>query len=292
MVDGSSTVGPITEAAAEDFAPIAPKVQVEVSISGTGGGFERFCNGEIDIQNASRAIKPAEQEKCAANGVDFYVFEVAYDGLAIVVNPKNEAVDCLTVDQLAMMWRPDDPVTNWSEIDPSFPDKSIRLYGPGPSSGTFDYFTSVIVGEAGSSTVDYLPSEDDNQLVEGVAGDEYALAYFGLAYYELNRDRLKVVAVDNGNGCVIPTAETVRNLTYAPLSRPLYLYVNAASLERAEMQAFLRFYLAAAGELAVDVGYVASPAEVYARDQAKLEAAISGTGTPDSVATPQASSDD
>lgn len=283
VADGSSTVGPVSEAAAEDFAAIAPDVQVEVSISGTGGGFERFCKGETDIQNASRAMKDSEREKCAEAGVEFYVFEVAYDGLAIVVNPSNEAVNCLTVEQLAMMWRPDDPVKNWSQIDPSFPDERIRLYGPGPSSGTFDYFTSAIVGESGSSTVDYLPSEDDNQLVEGVAGDKYSLAYFGLAYYELNQDRLNVVAVDDGHGCVIPTTETVRNLTYSPLSRPLYLYVNAASIERPEMQEFMRFYLSAAPELAVDVGYVASPTDVYERDRARLEAAIAGTGTPDSV---------
>lgn len=289
VADGSSTVGPITEAVAEEFAAIASDVQVEVSISGTGGGFERFCNGETDVQDASRAIKDEEAAKCAENGVDFYVFEVAYDGIAIVVNPENDFVDCLTVDQLKMMWQPENPATNWNQIDPSFPDQPISLYGPGTSSGTFDYFTAQIVGEEGSSNVDYMPSEDDNQLVEGVAGDENALGYFGLAYYEQNADRLKLVSVDSGNGCVEPSSETVQDLSYSPLSRPLFVYVNAASLQRPEVQEFMKFYLASAFELVADVGYVDSPTEVYVNDQAKLQAAIDGTGTPDSAATPAAS---
>ncbi|MCO5221148.1 MAG: PstS family phosphate ABC transporter substrate-binding protein [Thermomicrobiales bacterium] len=283
VADGSSTVGPVTEAMAEEFAAIAPNVQLEVSISGTGGGFERFCNGETDLQNASRSIKDSEAENCAANGVDFYVFEVAYDGIAIVVNPENDFVDCLTIDQLKLMWQPEDPATSWNQIDPSFPDEPITLYGPGTASGTFDYFTAEIVGEEGSSTTNYLPSEDDNQLVEGIAGDQHALGYFGLAYYEQSMDRLKLVAVDGGNGCVEPTAETVQDLSYAPLSRPLFLYVNAESITRPEVQEFLKFYIASAGEIAPDVGYVASPDEVYVEDQAALQAAIDGDGTPDSA---------
>ncbi|MCC6945120.1 MAG: PstS family phosphate ABC transporter substrate-binding protein [Thermomicrobiales bacterium] len=283
VADGSSTVGPITEAVAEEFAAVASGVQVEVSISGTGGGFERFCNGETDLQDASRPIKDKEAAKCAEASVEFYKFEVAYDGIAIVVNPENDFVSCLTVDQLKLMWQPENPATNWNQIDPSFPDQPISLYGPGTSSGTFDYFTGEIVGEEGSSTTDYLPSEDDNQLVEGVAGDKNALGYFGLAYYEQNQDRLKLVAVDNGNGCVDPSTDTVRDLSYAPLSRPLYLYVNAASLQRPEVQEFMNFYLATASELAGDVGYVASPDDVYVGDQARLLAAIDGTGTPDSA---------
>ena len=284
VADGSSTVGPITEAVAEEFASVASDVQVEVSISGTGGGFERFCNGETDVQDASRPIKDEEAAKCAANGVDYYVFEVAYDGIAIVVNPDNDFVSCLTVDQLKMMWQPENPATNWNQIDPSFPDQPISLYGPGTSSGTFDYFTGEIVGEEGLSTTDYLPSEDDNQLVEGVAGDENALGYFGLAYYEQNQDRLKLVGVDNGNGCIDPSTETVRDLTYEPLSRPLFVYVNAESLQRPEVQEFMKFYLASAVDLVADVGYVDSPTDVYVSDQAKLAAAIEGTGTPDSAA--------
>ncbi len=283
VADGSSTVGPITEAVAEEFAAVAPDVQLEVSISGTGGGFERFCNGETDLQDASRPIKDEEAANCKANGVDFYVFEVAYDGIAIVVNPQNDFVDCLTVDQLKMMWQPENPATNWNQIDPSFPDQAISLYGPGTSSGTFDYFTKEIVGEEGSSTTNYLPSEDDNQLVEGVAGDTNALGYFGLAYYEQNMDRLKLVAIDGGNGCIEPSTDTVRDLTYSPLSRPLYVYVNAESIQRPEVQEFLKFYLGTARELVADVGYVASPDQVYADDQAELLAAIDGTGTPDSA---------
>jgi phosphate transport system substrate-binding protein len=258
-------------------------VQLEVSISGTGGGFERFCNGETDLQNASREIKEEEAAACEANGVDYYEFEVAYDGIAIVVNPENDFVDCLTVDQLKLMWQPENPATNWNQIDPSFPDQPISLYGPGTSSGTFDYFTAEIVGEEGSSTTDYLPSEDDNQLVEGVAGDANALGYFGLAYYEQNADRLKLVSVDSGNGCVEPTSDSVRDLSYSPLSRPLFVYVNAASIERPEVQEFLKFYIGTARELVADVGYVASPDQVYADDQAELQAAIDGTGTPASA---------
>jgi phosphate transport system substrate-binding protein len=283
VADGSSTVGPITEAMAEEFAGIAEGVQLEVSISGTGGGFERFCNGETDLQNASREIKEEEAAACEANGVDYYEFEVAYDGIAIVVNPENDFVDCLTVDQLKLMWQPENPATNWNQIDPSFPDQPISLYGPGTSSGTFDYFTAEIVGEEGSSTTDYLPSEDDNQLVEGVAGDANALGYFGLAYYEQNADRLKLVSVDSGNGCVEPTSDSVRDLSYSPLSRPLFVYVNAASIERPEVQEFLKFYIGTARELVADVGYVASPDQVYADDQAELQAAIDGTGTPASA---------
>jgi phosphate transport system substrate-binding protein len=288
VADGSSTVGPITEAVAEEFASVASNVQVEVSISGTGGGFERFCNGETDVQDASRPIKDEEAAKCAANGVDFYVFEVAYDGIAIVVNPENDFVSCLTVDQLKLMWQPENPATNWNQIDPSFPDQPISLYGPGTSSGTFDYFTGEIVGEEGSSTTNYLPSEDDNQLVEGVAGDENALGYFGLAYYEQNMDRLKLVGVDNGNGCIEPSTDTVRDLTYEPLSRPLFVYVNAASLERPDVQEFTKFYLASAIDLVADVGYVDSPIDVYVSDQTKLQAAIDGTGTPDSAVSAEA----
>lgn len=286
VADGSSTVGPITEAVAEDFAAVAPDVQLEVSISGTGGGFERFCNGETDLQDASRRIKDEEAAKCAANGVNYFVLEVAYDGIAVVVNPDNDFVSCLTVDQLKQMWKPENPATNWNQIDPSFPDQPISLYGPGTSSGTFDYFTGKIVGEEGSSTTDYLPSEDDNQLVEGVAGDRNALGYFGLAYYEQNQERLKLVGIDGGNGCVEPTVDTVRDLSYSPLSRPLFVYVNADSVQRPEVQEFLKFYIASARELVGDVGYVPSPDHVYAEDQAELQGIIDGTITPESAATP------
>jgi phosphate transport system substrate-binding protein len=283
--DGSSTVGPMTEAVAEEFGfavgEAGGDVQVEVSISGTGGGFERFCAGETDLQNASRAIGDDEIAACAESGVEYFEFEVAYDGMAVVVNPENDFVECLTVEQLNLMWRPDDTATMWNEIDPSFPEEPIVLYGPGTDSGTFDYFTDVINGEEGVSTTNYSPSEDDNQLVLGVAGDANALGYFGLAYYENNADQLKLVAVDGGNGCVTPTEETVGDGSYTPLSRPLYVYVSAESLTRPEIQEFVRFYLANASWLAADVGYVSSPVETYLADQQRLEAALAGEAEPD-----------
>ncbi len=287
--DGSSTVGPLTEAVAEEFSIMLGEegggdVQIEVSISGTGGGFERFCAGETDLQNASRGISESEIENCAASGVDYYSFEVAYDGIAVVVNPANDFASCLTVEQLNLMWRAEEPATNWNQIDPSFPDAKIVLYGPGTDSGTFDYFTSAINGEEGVSTTEYFPSEDDNQLVLGVAGDVNALGYFGLAYYENNADKLNLLAIDGGNGCVAPSPETVGDGSYTPLSRPLFVYVNAASIERPEIQEFVRFYLAEASFLSGDVGYVSSPAQTYLEDQERLEAAIAGTGTPDSAA--------
>lgn len=283
-VDGSSTVGPIMQALAEEFAGVASGVQVPVGISGTGGGFKRFCDGETDISNASRPIKEEEAATCAANGINYYEFQIAYDGLTVVVNPENDWVTCLTVAQLNQMWAPDSTVTNWSDIDPSWPAEPIALYGPGPDSGTFDYFTEVINGETDASRTDYSPSEDDNVLVQGVAGDENALGYFGLAYYEENADTLKAVEIDGGNGCVAPSTETVRDGSYSPLSRPLFVYVKADSLTKPEVAEFVRFAIATAPSIAGEVGYVASPDNVYVEDQAKLEAAIAGTGTPDGPA--------
>ena len=282
VIDGSSTVGPIAEALAEEFMLAgAEKVQTTVDISGTGGGFKRFCAGETDLQNASRPIKDAEREVCAEAGVEYYELEIAYDGLAIIVNPENDFVSCLTVDQLAAMWAPDSAVKTWADVDPSWPAEEIAFYGAGSDSGTFDYFTETINGEAGATRTDYTPSEDDNVLVEGVAGDENAIGYFGLAYYEANADRLKLVEVDGGNGCVAPMTDSVQDGSYAPLSRPLYLYVNAASLARPEVQEFVRFAIATAPELVGEVGYVASPVETYVEDQVKIEGAIAGSVAPD-----------
>jgi phosphate transport system substrate-binding protein len=283
--DGSSTVFPIMEALAEEFGLQAGGVQMTVDVSGTGGGFERFCNGETDLSNASRSIREDEIEACATNGVSYYEFEIAYDGISIVVNPENDWVTCLTVDQLNQIWAPDSTVTNWSDLDPSWPAEAIALYGPGTDSGTFDYFTGEINGEEGASRTDYTPSEDDNVLVEGVAGDKNALGYFGFAYYEQNQDRLKLVEVDGGNGCVAPSPETIQDVSYAPLSRPLYVYVNANSLTRPEVQEFMRYSLAEVSTFIAEVGYVASAGDVYLEDQAKLEAAIAGTGTPDGPQT-------
>jgi phosphate transport system substrate-binding protein len=286
--DGSSTVGPLTQAVAEEFNAQASNVQISVDISGTGGGFERFCAGETDVQNASRAIEEDEIAACAENGVDWYEFEVAYDGLTVVTNKENTWVTCLTTDQLKQLWQKDNPANTWADLNPEYPADTINLYGPGTDSGTFDFFVEAILGDA-DIREDFTPSEDDNVLVEGVAGEVNALGYFGLAYYEANTDTLNAVAIDNGDGnCVTPSPETVQDGTYAPLSRPLYVYVKADSLKRPEVQEFVRFYLNQAPALAPEVGYVASPEETYTKDMSRFEADVSGEGTPDSAATPAA----
>jgi phosphate transport system substrate-binding protein len=282
--DGSSTVGPMTQAVAEEFAALAPDVQISVDISGTGGGFERFCSGETDMQNASRGIEADEVAKCAENGVDWYEFEVAYDGLTVVTNKENTWATCLTTDALKQLWQKESPATTWAELNPEWPAETINLYGPGTDSGTFDFFVETILGED-DIREDFLPSEDDNVLVEGVSGDVNGLGYFGAAYYQENQEILNAVAIDAGDGnCVVPTPESVQDGSYTPLSRPLYVYVNAESLSRPELQEFVRFYLDQAGVLATDVGYVASPDDVYAADIEKFENAVAGSGTPDSAA--------
>jgi phosphate transport system substrate-binding protein len=289
--DGSSTVGPITEAVAEEFAGQAPNVQVQVDISGTGGGFERFCAGETDVQNASRAIREDEVAACQSGGVEYYEFEVAYDGITVVVNESNDFVDCLTVEQLNQLWAPDASEVTWAQLNPEWPDEVVNLYGPGPDSGTFDYFTAQVNGEEGASTTNYDPNEDDNVIVENVAGDENGLGYFGYAYYVANEDSLNAVAVDGGSSCVAPSVDTIRDGSYAPLSRPLFVYVKAESLTRPEVQEFTRFYLANALALVADAGYVDSPIDVIISDQTKLEGAIAGTTAPDgpgAAATPEA----
>ncbi len=257
LVDGSSTVYPLTEAVAEEFG-IAQggAVQVTVGLSGTGGGFQRFCAGETDVNNASRPIKDAERDECIVNDVRFLELPVAYDGISIVVHPDNTWVDCLTVAELRRIWEPNSTVQSWAQVRDGFPDQPIRLYGPGTDSGTFDYFTEAIVGEEGASRWEYTVSEDDNVLVTGVAGDPGALGYFGYAYYEANRDRVKLVAVDSGSGCVQPTPATIRRGRYDPLSRPLFIYVNRESLARPAVAEFVRFYMETAPELAREVGYV------------------------------------
>ena len=279
-VDGSSTVFPITEAVAEEFRNEQPRVRVIVGRSGTGGGFKKFMHGEIDICDASRPISESEKEACQKAGVEFIVLEVAFDGLAVVVNPKNDWVDCLTVDQLKAIWQPKSAIEKWSDLDPAWPDGGLELYGPGTDSGTFDYFTEVIVGETAQSRDDYTQSEDDNVLVTGVAGDEYSLGYFGLAYYEENKQKLKLLAVDGGDGhCVKPTMETVRDNTYRPLSRPLFLYIRKSSLERPEVKAFVQFYLDQVGSLVPVVGYVPVSDEVAAKNKEVLDEAL-GALTP------------
>jgi len=267
-IDGSSTVYPVTEAVAEEFNAAYPDVKVSVGFSGTGGGMSKFIAKEIDIANASRKIKSTEAEAATAAGVEFLEIKVGFDGLSILVNPENTWVTSLTVEQLKEMWKPGSTIMNWSDIDPTWPNEKIVFYAPGVDSGTFDYFTEAIVGELDAMRSDYTGSEDDNVLVQGIAGDKYAIGFFGFAYYEENADKLKLVGVDKGAGAVVPSFETIADGTYAPLSRPLYIYVNKASLEREEVLEFVTFYLENAKELVADVGYVPLPDADY---EASLE---------------------
>ena len=255
-IDGSSTVFPVSEAVAEEFGKLHPDVRVNVGVSGTGGGFKRFTVGETDISDASRPIKDAEAQQAADNGIEYYPLRVAMDGLSVMVSPENDFVECLTTDQLKMIWEPESAVEKWSDVDSSWPDSKIVLYGPDTDSGTFDYFTEEIMGEAQVSRADYTASADDNVLVQGIAGGKYSLGYFGFAYYQENIDKLKLVAVDSGNGCILPTSESIENGTYSPLSRPLFIYVSKQSMERPEVKAFVEFYLDNAAELSQEVGYI------------------------------------
>jgi phosphate transport system substrate-binding protein len=244
QVDGSSTVAPLLTLAAERFRKQEPKVRVSVGVSGTGGGFERFCRGETDLSNASRKIKDEEQQLCAKNRVPFFALQVANDGISLVVNKKNTWAKCLTVDRLKAIWEPKSKVDSWGDIDELFPDERISLYGAGTDSGTFDYFTDTIVGEEGSSRSDYTQSEDDNVTVRGVSGEKGALGYLGLSYYVENAERLTALAIDGGDGCVEPSIETVQDGSYKPLSRPLFVYVNEDSLaDKEAIDPFLTFLL-------------------------------------------------
>lgn len=266
-IDGSSTVFPVSEAVAEEFHKIHPDVRVNVGVSGTGGGFKRFTAGETDISDASRPIKDTEAQAAADNGIEYYPLRVAMDGLSVLVSPDNDFVECLSVEQLKAIWEPGSAVSSWNDVDPAFPDKKIVLYGPDTDSGTFDYFTEEVVGEAQASRADYTASADDNVLVQGIAGGRYSLGYFGYAYYAENTDKLKLVAVDSGNGCVTPTSETIENGTYSPLSRPLFIYVSKQSMERPEVKAFVEFYLDNAAELAQEVGYIRLGEAEYAANR-------------------------
>jgi phosphate transport system substrate-binding protein len=256
LIDGSSTVFPISQAVAEEFRVDRPEVQIPVGISGTGGGFKRFVEGEIDIADASRPIKDSESAQAAANGVEFTEFTIAYDGLSIVINKSNDFATCLTVAELKQIWEPGSSVDNWNEVRSEFPDKPLRLYGPDTDSGTFDYFTAAINDKEDASRADYTASSDDNVLVQGVSGDQGAMGYFGFAYYTENSEILNVVSVDSGDGCVGPSVTTINDGSYAPLSRPMFIYVNNASLERTEVRDFIEYYMNNAAELAEEVGYV------------------------------------
>ena len=262
-IDGSSTVFPISEAVAEEFNKVHPNVRVNVGISGTGGGFKRFTVGETDISDASRAIKDSERDAAASNGIEYHELRVGTDGLSVMVSTRNDFLDCLTVGELEMIWDAGSSVKNWNQLRSSFPDRPLRLYGPDTDSGTFDFFTEEINGEAQVSRADYTASTDDNVLVQGISGDRNALGYFGYAYYAENADKLKLVSVDNGDGCVTPTPDTILSGEYRPLTRPLFIYVNKKSLERPEVKAFVEFYMEHGEELTREVGYVPVLPEVY-----------------------------
>jgi phosphate transport system substrate-binding protein len=244
-VDGSSTVFPLTQAAAELFNQENPDVRISVAFSGTGGGFEKFCRGETDMSNASRPIKDEEAAICEENGIAYDEFGIANDALTVVVNPENDWVECLTVEELNTIWAPeaDGVITSWAQVRDGFPDEPLDLYGPGTDSGTFDYFTEEINGESQASRTDFQPSEDDNQIVAGVVGSTSALGYFGFSYYEENIDAVKGIAIDGGDGCVAPSAEAVIDGTYTPLGRQLFIYPSQESLERPEMEAFVSYYI-------------------------------------------------
>jgi phosphate transport system substrate-binding protein len=271
-IDGSSTVFPISEAVAEEFMAAGNRgVRVTVGVSGTGGGFKRFCTGETAIGNASRPIKDVERDLCAQNGVEFLELPVAFDGIAVVTSADNTFAACLTTEELRRVWEPESGVSRWSELRPEWPDQPIRLYGPGPNNGTFDYFTDAIVGKEGSARTDYTASADANIVVQGISGDAGSLGYFGFAYYDQNRERLKLLGVDAGQGCVQPSSQTIEGGEYTPLSRPLYIYVNRAAVKRPEVLAFLRSYLENAPQLAPEVGYVPLAAAAYRQSLESLE---------------------
>jgi len=273
-VDGSSTVGPYVTAAAEGYRDDGGG-DVTVGISGTGGGFERFCRGETDLSNASRPIKDEESAICEQNNVEFIELQVANDALTIVVNQANDWATCLTVDELNAIWKPGSKVSNWNQIRDDFPDEPLKLFGPGTDSGTFDYFTDEINGEEGASRTDYSASEDDNVVVQGVSGSPGGLAYFGFSYFEENQDTLTALEVDGGSGCVAPSAETAQAGDYEPLARPLFVYVKRAALERSEVEDFVRYMLENEKSIAEQAQYVPLNDEQLAGAKQKLEEATS-----------------
>jgi phosphate transport system substrate-binding protein len=280
QIDGSSTVFPVTEAVAEEFQKTKKgNVKVTVGISGTGGGFKKFCRGETDISNASRPILKEEITACKGSGVEFFELPVAYDALTVIVNPKNDWAPSMTVAELKKIWEPgaQGKVTNWNQVRPNWPNAPLKLFGAGADSGTFDYFTEAIVGKAKSSRGDFTASEDDNVLVQGVANDRNALGFFGFAYYVENQKRLKAVAIDGGKGPVVPSAKTVEDGTYQPLSRPIFIYVSKKAIAKPEVKEFVEFYLKNAPALVKEVKYVALPAKAYTLGSEHLQQGKIGT---------------
>ncbi|AFZ34561.1 phosphate ABC transporter substrate-binding protein, PhoT family [Stanieria cyanosphaera PCC 7437] len=280
-VDGSSTVYPITKKIIEEYqANQKQPVNIESNFSGTGGGFDKFCRGETDINNASRPIQLDEMEACNNSEVRYIELPVAFDALTVVVNPQNNWLESITLEELAKIWSPEaeGKITHWNQVRPDFPDQPLNLYSPGRDSGTFDYFTEAVIGEVGSSRNDLTASEDDDALVQGVSQDPNALGYFGLAYYEQRANEMKAIAVDSGKGAVLPSRETVEQAQYQPLSRPLFIYVNAASAQKNQtLREFIDFYLAQAPELVTQVGYVPLPEEAYHIDKVTFHKGEVGT---------------
>jgi phosphate transport system substrate-binding protein len=284
QIDGSSTVYPITEIIAEEFEAANAGLKVVAGESGTGGGFKKFVRAEIDIADASRPISKKEDSACKAAGIEYVELPVAFDGLAVVVNPQNTWANDITVKELQMLWAPEaqGKITKWSQIRKGWPNENINLYGAGTASGTFDYFTEAIVGKAKSCRGDYNPSEDDNILVKGISTDKYALGFFGYHYYKANKEKLKVLAIDdqkdeNGKGAIVPSEETILNATYQPLSRPLFIYVSKKSLEKAEVKNFAGFFLDNAAKFVPETGYIPLTAEIYSKAKARLDQGVTGS---------------
>jgi phosphate transport system substrate-binding protein len=276
VIDGSSTVFPLTSAAAELFQQENPGVQVSVGNSGTGGGFEKFCAGETDISDASRAIEADEIAICEENGVTQDEFPIANDALTVVVNADNDWATCLTVEQLKAIWEPSSKVNSWSQVDPSFPDEPLELAGAGTDSGTFDYFTDAINGEEGASRTDYQASEDDNVTIQAVQGSKGSMGYFGYSYFAENSDTLKALEIDGGNGCVEPSPETVQDGSYIPLGRQLYIYPSAEALERPEVEAFVSFYIENIDEIVEAAGFIGLNDEQKTTLQEQFDTLIGG----------------
>ena len=279
-IDGSSTVFPITEAVAEEFGYLTNgNVRVTVGVSGTGGGFKKFCNGETQITDASRPIRSTEVALCADGGVEYIEIPVAIDGLTVVVNQDNDFVECMTVAELNKMWAPEaeDTITAWNQVRADWPADDMELYAPGVDSGTFDYFTDTVNGDSGASRGDFTASEDDNVLVTGISGSRNGIGYFGYAYYVENAERLKAVAIDGGDGCVAPTDAAINDGSYFPLSRPLFIYVRKDAAQTPHIAEFIRYFLSGEGQqLAAEVGYIPFPPEVYYLALAKFENGTTG----------------
>jgi phosphate transport system substrate-binding protein len=275
-VDGSSTVFPITEAVAEEFGKVNPGVRVTVGVSGTGGGFKKFCKDETDINDASRPIKDKEVKLCEPNNIGYIEIPVAFDGLSVVVNKDNDWIDYLTVDELNAIWKAGSTKRMWSDVRSGWPRKPIKLFGPGTDSGTFDYFKEAIIGKKNNIRADFDKSEDDNFLVNGVAGNKYAMAFFGYAYYKENSSKIRVVPIDGGSGPISPTEVTINDGTYAPLSRPIFIYVNSNSAEKTQVTAFIDYYIENAKNLVGEVGYIPLPDSDYDKASERFKNRMTG----------------